>query len=72
MTGTATVPVSRVAVTAHAVSDGEASSSLGSSGMIGIITVCIRAATTPENARIATIGPGERVCVVSLVAGTCM
>lgn len=53
-TGVATAAARRVAVTAHAVFDAEASRSFGSSGTIGMTRVCISETTMPAKARTAT------------------
>lgn len=53
-TGVATAAASRVAVTAQAAFDAEASRYFGSSGTIGITRVCISETTIPAKARTAT------------------
>ena len=52
-TGVATAAVSSVAVTAHDASDGLASSSFGSSGISGMMSVCIRETLIPATERTA-------------------
>ncbi len=56
-TGLATAPASRVAVIAQVASDGEEFSSLGSSGTIGMISVCISETVIPPSARTQTTAP---------------
>jgi hypothetical protein len=53
----ATAAASRVAVIAQVASDGEEFSSLGSSGTIGMINVCISETVIPPRARTQTTAP---------------
>lgn len=59
MTGVATPPLSRVAVTTQAVRSAVESSRVGSCGTSGTMSVCMSETTIPENARIAMISPGR-------------
>jgi hypothetical protein len=57
-TGVATEAASRVAVTAQAVSEAGASRSFGSSGTMGMTSVCISETTIPARASTATTAFG--------------
>ena len=61
--GVTTAPASRVAVMIHVVSAGSASSSSGNDGTIGMTSICMSAATSPENASTAVTTRGSGVVV---------
>ena len=70
-TGVATAAVSRVAVMAHDAFDGLVSSSLGSAGITGMISVCISETPIPARQRTAIRIPGCGGCAARIAFSVC-
>ena len=72
--GVITAPATKVAVMAHDASVVEAFKNLGSSGINGMIRVCISETTIPQKAKVVTtiLGVGVRTGFLLLNTGLLM